>query len=182
MTKRQPTTVVFVDIVGSTELAASIGDERWAILLERYRRTFRRELAAAEGEEMDAAGDGLFAVFADAAAAVAFGCSVGRVVQPLGLRLRVGIHAGTCWIADDKCAGLDVNVGARIAGAAAPGEVLVSAPVQSRLAEDSRFVFRQRGEAELRGVPGHWSLYAAEIERRSFHDHDQGRGNRLPEP
>jgi class 3 adenylate cyclase len=98
--------VVFVDIVGSTELAAALGDEEWAVLLEQYQAVVRVALTNAGGEEMDMAGDGVFAVFADPASAVAFGCFTGRIVEPLGLRVRVGVHTGTCWVAGEKCSGL----------------------------------------------------------------------------
>lgn len=158
---RKLNTVVFVDIVGSTELAAALGDERWAGLLERFQAIVRRDLAEAGGEEMDTAGDGFFVVFADPASAVSFGCAVGPSVQPLGLRVRVGAHTGTCWVAGEKCSGVTVSIGARIAAAAEPDDVLVSADVQRRLAENPRFELRKRGEAELKGVPGRWALYSA---------------------
>ena len=159
--ERKATTIVFVDMVGSTELAATLGDERWASLLERYHGLVRGELAAAGGEEMDTAGDGVFAIFTDPARAVAFGCAVAERVQALGLRLRVGVHAGTCWVAGTKCTGLDVIIGARVAAVAEPGELLVSDAVRSRLVSADRFVFVERGEAELKGVPGRWPLSAA---------------------
>ncbi len=157
---RKLNTVVFVDIVGSTELAAALGDERWAELLERFQALVRGALADAGGEEMDTAGDGFFVVFADPGAAVSFGCVVGRVVEPLGVRVRVGIHTGTCWVAGEKCSGVTVSIGARIMAAAEPGDVLVSAEVQKRLADDARFDFRERGETELKGVLGVWALYS----------------------
>lgn len=178
--ERKATTVVFVDVVGSTALAAAIGDERWADLLERYQQLVRRELAAAGGEEMDTAGDGVFAIFDDPAAAMMFGCAVAKAVRGLCLQLRVGVHTGTCWVVGRKCAGLDVSIGARIAAAAAPGELLVSAAVRDRVAADGRFAFRARGDAELKGVPGRWPLYAAStapVERRLSHDGHQGRRN-----
>jgi class 3 adenylate cyclase len=161
-TKRQPTTVLFVDIVGSTDLAAEIGDERWALLLEEYQAVLRRELATWDGEEMDTAGDGLFAVFVDPAAAVGFGCSVRQAVERLGLRVRVGAHTGTCWVADEKCTGLDVSIGARVVDWAAPDEVLVSASVLERMPDRAGFAFHERGEFELKGVPGPRLLYAVE--------------------
>jgi class 3 adenylate cyclase len=157
---RKLNTVVFVDMVGSTELAAALGDKQWADLLEQYQAFIRSELANAGGEEMDTAGDGLFAVFADPGAAVSFGVSIGTIVEPLGLRVRVGIHTGTCWVAGAKCSGLTVSIGARIVAAAEPAEVLASAAVRGHLAGDVRFTFRERGEAELKGVPGRWSLYS----------------------
>jgi class 3 adenylate cyclase len=179
---RHPTTVLFVDIVGSTELAAEIGDERWAVLLERYQELFRRELAAAGGVEMDTAGDGLFATFVDAADAVSFACALRTVAQTFGLRLRAGAHTGTCWVAGDKCTGLDVNIGARIAAASAPDETLVSAPVRDRLAADPRFELRERGVTELQGVPGRWALYAVERKEEASDDHDQGSSRGVPQP
>jgi class 3 adenylate cyclase len=156
-------TVVLVDLVGSTQLAATLGDERWATLLERYLTVLRRELTTAGGEEMDTAGDGLFAVFPEPAAAVVFGCSIPATVAPLGLHVRVGVHTGTCWIAGEKCSGLAVNIGARIAARAEPDEVLVSAAVVEGLAGDARFGFRPRGRAKLKGVPGRWTLHAARL-------------------
>ena len=166
---RHPTTVLFVDVVGSTELLAEIGDGRWAVLVERFQELFRRELAAAGGEEMDTAGDGLFAIFDDVASALAFACSLRDLVWTLELRLRVGVHTGACWVAGDKCAGLDVNIGARIVNAAAPNEILVSAPVRERLLEKpGGFVFHERADLELKGVPGRWSVYAVDAEERRF--------------
>jgi class 3 adenylate cyclase len=162
MPARMLNTVVFVDIVESTSLAATIGDGPWAALLERFQELVRRELRSAGGDEMDNAGDGFFAVFSDAEASVSFGRSIVRAVEPLGLRVRVGIHTGTCWVAGEKCSGLAVNVGARIVAAAGPDEVLVSAQVKEQLAGDARFAFRGHGETELKGVPGLWSLYAVE--------------------
>ena len=161
-TNRQPTTVLFIDVVGSTDLAAGIGDERWAWLLEEYQALVRRELAAWGGQEMDTAGDGLFAVFADPAAALHFGCALRRAVLPLGMTVRVGAHTGTCWVAGEKCTGLDVSIGARLVGIAAADEMLVSSSVRERLYEEAGFGFKDRGEFELKGVPGPRRLFAAE--------------------
>ncbi len=158
---RRLNTVVFVDIVGSTELAAALGDEEWAELLEKYQAVVRLALANTRGEEMDTAGDGVFAVFTDPAAAVVFGCSIGRIVEPLGLRVRVGAHTGTCWVAGEKCSGLTVSIGARIVAHAERDDVLVSAAVRELLTGDTRFNFRERGQTELKGVPGRWTLYSA---------------------
>ena len=159
--ERRPITVVFVDLVDSTAVAAAIGDERWANLLERYHTLLRGELDYAGGEEMDTAGDGAFVVFDDPADAVAYGSAVVGGVQLLGLRLRAGAHTGSCWFVGRKCAGLDVSIGARIAAAAGPGELLVSEAVRNSLSEDERFAFRARGITELKGVPGRWPLYTA---------------------
>ena len=160
---RTLSTVVFLDVVGSTELAAALGDEQWAVLLELYHAVVRVALANTGGEEMDTAGDGVFAVFTEPTAAVAFGCSIGRIVDPLGLRVRVGVHTGTCWVAGEKCSGLTVSIGARIVARTEPDDVLVSVAVQERLMDDPRFDFEERGVAELKGVPGRWSLYSAGI-------------------
>ena len=160
MPTRTLNAVVFVDIVESTSTAATMGDKRWAELLEGFQTIVRGALRTAGGEEMDTAGDGLFAVFTDSAAAVSFGCSIGQAVEPLGLRVHVGIHIGTCWIAGKKCSGLAVNIGARIAAAAEPDEVLVTEAVAERLAGDPRFDFRKRGERELKGVPERRVLYS----------------------
>jgi len=160
VSNRSLNTVVFVDIVGSTELAAALGDEGWAELLERYHAVVRVVLENTGGEEMDTAGDGVFAVFADSAAALAFGCSIGGIVEPFGVQVRVGAHTGTCWVSGEKCSGLTVSIGARIVDRAAPDEVLVSAAVRERLAGDARFDFQERGDVELKGVPGRWALYS----------------------
>lgn len=164
---RMLNTVVFVDIVESTRLAARIGDGSWAELLERFQDIVRRELQRAGGDEMDNAGDGFFVLFADPGAAVSFGRSIVEAVEPLGLSVRVGVHTGTCWVAGEKCSGLTVNVGARIGASAEPGDVLVSAAVKEQLAGDHRFEFRARGEAELKGVPGLWSLYSVRSSLRA---------------
>jgi class 3 adenylate cyclase len=109
---------------------------------------------------MDTAGDSVYAVFDDPAAALVFGRSVLDEVHRLGLRLRVGVHTGGCWWVDRKCAGLDVSIGARIASEAAPDELLVSDAVRRGLAGDDRFAFHLCREAELKGVPGRWPLYS----------------------
>lgn len=165
---RKLNTVVFVDIVGSTELAAALGDEQWAELLEQYQAVVRVALANTGGEEMDTAGDGVFAVCTDPAAAVGFGCSIGRIVEPLGLRVRVGVHTGTCWVAGEKCSGLTVSIGARIVAHAEPDEVLVSAGLQQSLMDDPRFDFRERREAQLKGVPGRWTLFPCSAAARGL--------------
>lgn len=160
-------TVVFLDIVESTRLAARLGDGSWAELLERFQDVVRRQLQRAGGDEGDNAGDGFFAVFADPGSAVSFGRSIVRALEPLGLSVRVGVHTGTCWLAGEKCSGLTVNVGARIVAAAEPGEVLVSGAVKEQLADDPRFEFRDQGEIELKGVSGLWPLYSVRSSLRA---------------
>ena len=150
---------LFTDIVGSTEMAVAIGDVAWAELLERHHAVVRAELDRFGGEEMDTSGDGFFAVFPEPAAAVGAALGVIHSVRGLGLTLRAGVHTGDCRVADGKCTGLAIHIGARIAALAAPGEVLVSEPVRNESA--SAYDFTSRGVHELKGVPGRWPLFAA---------------------
>lgn len=151
---------LFTDIIGSTETAAALGDIAWAELLERHHAAVRSEIARFGGDEMDTSGDGFFAVFADPAAAVRAGLEIVDAVRKLGLAVRVGVHAGNCRVADGKCTGLAIHIGARIVALAAPEEVLVSDSV--RIGSESAYHFIERGVHELRGVPGTWQLFAVE--------------------
>ena len=150
---------LFTDIVGSTEKAVALGDCAWADLLERHHAAVRAELARFGGDEMDTSGDGFFAVFPEPDAAVRAGLAIVGAVRGLGLVTRVGIHAGDCRLADGKCTGLAIHIGARIVALASPGEVLVSDPVRIGAGPDVGFA--DRGVHELRGVPGTWPLFAA---------------------
>ena len=152
-------TVLFTDIVGSTERAAELGDRGWREVLERHHALVRRELTRFRGEEKDTAGDGFFATFDGPARAIRCAQSVAEQVRDLGLELRAGLHTGECELHDDKVAGIAVSIGARVAGLAQPGEVLVSSTVKDLVA-GSGIDFRDRGEHELKGVPGAWKLYA----------------------
>jgi len=152
------TASVFTDIVGSTEKAAELGDGRWAELLERHNALVRTEVSRFDGQEMDTSGDGFFAVFGEPADALDAAAGIRAAVDSLGLRIRIGIHIGDCWIADDKCTGLAVHIGARIAALAGPGEILVSQALKTAVEPD--YSFTDRGETELKGVPGRWHLYA----------------------
>jgi len=152
-------TVVFTDIVASTERTAELGDRSWRELLERHHALVRRELVRFRGEEKDTAGDGFFATFDGPARAIRCAQSVADQVQELGLELRAGLHTGECEVHDDKVAGIAVSIGARVAGLASPGEVLVSSTVKDLVA-GSGIEFRDRGEHDLKGVPGAWRLYA----------------------
>ena len=152
-------TVLFTDIVGSTERAAELGDRGWREVLERHHALVRRELARFRGEEKDTAGDGFFATFDGPARAIRCAQSVTEQIRELGLELRAGLHTGECELHDDKVAGIAVSIGARVAGLAQPGEVLVSSTVKDLVA-GSGIDFRDRGEHELKGVPGAWKLYA----------------------
>jgi class 3 adenylate cyclase len=151
---------LFTDIVGSTETAAALGDIAWAELLERHHAAVRAEIIRFGGDEMDTSGDGFFAIFPEPVAAVRAGLEIVDAVRKLGLAVRVGVHAGNCRIADGKCTGLAIHIGARIVALAARGQVLVSDSV--RIGSGSAYRFTDRGVHELRGVPGTWQLFAVE--------------------
>ena len=128
------TTVLFTDIVGSTERAAELGDRAWRDLLARHHASVRRELARFRGEELDTAGDGFFATFDGPARAIRCAQAIVAHVGELGLDLRAGLHTGECELHDGKLAGIAVSVGARVAAEAGPGEVLVSSTVKDLVA------------------------------------------------
>jgi class 3 adenylate cyclase len=153
-------TVMFTDLVGSTERAASLGDRGWRELLAAHHALVRRELSRFRGEERDTAGDGFFATFDGPARAIRAGHAIVAGVRNLGLELRVGIHVGECELHDEKPSGLAVSIGARVAAQARSGEVLVTSTVRDLVA-GSGFDFEERGDQELKGVPGTWRLYAA---------------------
>ena len=152
-------TVLFTDIVGSTERAAELGDRPWRDLLERHHALVRRELTRYRGEEKDTAGDGFFATFDGPARAIRCAQAVVEGVGELGLEVRAGVHTGECELHEGKVAGLAVVIGARVAAAAGGGEVLVSQTVKDLVA-GAGVEFEDRGERELKGVPGAWRLYS----------------------
>jgi class 3 adenylate cyclase len=152
-------TVLFTDIVGSTAKAAELGDRGWRELLEQHHSAIRSQLARYRGHELDTAGDGFFASFDGPARAVRCACAITDSVRQFGLELRAGLHTGECELIDGKIAGMTVNIGARVAAEAKPGEVLVSQTLKDLLA-GSGLTFTNRRTAELKGVPGHWPLYA----------------------
>jgi class 3 adenylate cyclase len=153
-------TLLFTDIVGSTERSAELGDRAWRELLERHHAVVRRELTRFRGEEQDTAGDGFFATFDGPARAIRCAQALVDGVSDLGVELRAGVHTGECELHDGKVAGLAVSIGARVAGAARPGEALVSQTVKDLVA-GTGLALQDRGERELKGVPGTWRLYAA---------------------
>jgi class 3 adenylate cyclase len=153
-------TVLFTDIVGSTERAVELGDRRWRELLSTHDTAVRHELERFRGREVDTAGDGFFATFDGPARAVRCAISISDAVRDLGIDVRAGIHTGECELDGPKVRGIAVHTGARVASLAAPGEVLVSKTVRD-LVSGSGLDFVDRGVHELKGVPGEWQLYAA---------------------
>jgi class 3 adenylate cyclase len=151
-------TVLFTDIVGSTERAVSLGDRRWRELIDEHHSRVRRELERFSGREIDTAGDGFFASFDGPARAIRAACAIRGSVQAVGIEIRAGLHTGECELMQDKIGGIAVNTGARVAGQAGPGEVLVSSTVRDLVA-GSGISFEDRGEHELKGV-GAWRLYS----------------------
>ena len=154
-------TILFVDIVGSTERASSLGDRAWRDLLERHHALVARELTRFRGRQLDAAGDGIFATFDGPARAVRCALAIRDAVRQLGLEVRAGLHTGECERIGDKVAGIAVHIGARVSTHAAPGEVLVSSTVRDLVA-GSGLRFAERGSQVLKGVSGTWQLFAAE--------------------
>ncbi len=155
------TTVLFTDIVGSTQRAAEVGDSGWRDLVGRHHALVRAQLDRFSGKEMDTAGDGFFATFDGPARAIRCACAITEGVRELELEVRAGLHTGECELIGDKVGGIAVNIGARVAAQAAPGQVLVSSTVKDLVA-GSGIRFAERGVAELKGVPGEWRLYAVE--------------------
>ena len=153
-------TVLFTDIVGSTELAGQLGDARWRALLERHDAFVGREVTRAGGAVVKSLGDGMFARFDSPARAIR---AARRIVtsaqEELGVEIRGGVHTGECEILDDDLGGMAVHIGARISAQAAGGEVLVSSAVRD-LVLGSPIEFEERGSHELKGVPGEWQLLA----------------------
>jgi class 3 adenylate cyclase len=153
-------TVLFTDIVGSTALQAGLGDCGWRDLLLAHNRLVRSALVRWNGVENDTAGDGFYATFDDAGHAVRCALDVVDDVQPLGIRIRAGLHRGDCELAEDKCSGLTVSIGARVAALADPSQALASEAVRVAV-HDEAVTFDVAGEVDLRGVPGRWQLFAA---------------------
>jgi pimeloyl-ACP methyl ester carboxylesterase len=153
-------TVLFTDIVGSTENAAKLGDRSWRDLLERHHASVRRELLRWRGREVDTAGDGFLATFDGPARAIRCGLAIASDARSLGLEVRAGVHTGECELLGEKVAGIAVHTGARVAAMAQGGEVLVSQTVKDLVA-GSGLELLERGEHEFKGVPGRWRVYAA---------------------
>jgi class 3 adenylate cyclase len=152
-------TVLFTDIVDSTARAAELGDAAWRDLIKSHHRLVRGELVRYRGEELDTAGDGFFAAFDGPGRAIECACAIRRSVRALGLEIRAGLHTGECERVDGKLGGIAVPTGARIASLAEAGEVLVSSTVKDLVA-GSGISFDDRGEHDLKGIPGAWRLYS----------------------
>jgi len=155
------TTIMFTDIVGSTERAAQLGDGRWRNLLDNHDTLVRHELERFGGLEVNTAGDGFVASFPSPSAAIACADALIDAIQVLNIEIRVGIHAGEVEVRGDDVAGMAVHIGARVAALAGPSEVLVSSTVRD-IVTGSRHRFADRGEHNLKGVPGQWRLCALE--------------------
>jgi pimeloyl-ACP methyl ester carboxylesterase len=157
-------TVLFTDIVGATERAVALGDQRWRELLDWHHAMVRRELVAFRGREIDTAGDGFPAAFDGPARAICAARAITEKVKLMDLEVRAGLHTGECEITGSKLAGIAVHIGARIAALAGPGEVLVSQTVKDLVA-GSGLEFEDRGMHALKGIPSEWHLYA--VDRRT---------------
>ncbi|MGH2630997.1 MAG: adenylate/guanylate cyclase domain-containing protein [Actinomycetota bacterium] len=152
-------TVLFTDIVGSTEQAAGLGDRTWNELLGRHHGAIRGLLGRFRGKEVDTAGDGFFATFDGPARAVRCAQSISGALRNMGLEMRAGVHTGEIELDGDDVRGIAVHIGARVAALAGPSEVLVSSTVKDHLVAGSGLVFEDAGEHELKGVPDRWRLY-----------------------
>jgi len=153
-------TVLFTDIVGSTERAAQLADADWADLLAAHNSRVRDQLERYAGREIDTTGDGFLAIFDGPARGVRCALALADAVRPLGLEIRAGLHTGEIELAGDDVRGLAVHIGARIAALAGAGEVLVSRTVKD-LVVGSGLTFQDRGSYRLKGVPDEWQLFAA---------------------
>jgi len=154
-------TVLFTDIVASTERVASRGDEAWRADLDRHDAMVRTQFQRFRGREVSAAGDGFFAVFDGPARAVRCAQAISEGAEAIGLGVRAGVHVGECEVRGDDLAGIAVHIGARVCALARPGEVLATSTVRDLVA-GSGITFTERGTRTLRGVPGEWRVLAAE--------------------
>jgi class 3 adenylate cyclase len=159
--KQVSATILFVDIVRSTEKAARLGDSRWAKIMAHYYAAVRKEIKTLRGKEVVTTGDGLLATFKAPAAAVGCATAIREAVRTLGLEIRVGLHAGDYKVGGPDVSGLAFHIGARVAAKARAGEVLVSSAVKD-LMLPSQIRFKDRGSHQLKGVPKRWRLYRVE--------------------
>jgi class 3 adenylate cyclase len=152
-------TVLFTDIVGSTDEAARLGDRRWRDLLQDHNAVIRRELERFRGREVQALGDGFLATFDGPARAIRSARAISEAVRRLGIDVRAGLHTGEIELLGEDIGGIAVHIGARVSAKAGPGEVLVSSTVKDLVA-GSGIEFEDRGRHALKGVPGEWQLFA----------------------
>ncbi len=160
-TERVLATVLFTDIVGSTEHAVTLGDRAWRDLLDRHHAVVRAELARHRGREVATTGDGFLATFDGPARAIRCAAAVRDAVASLGLAIRAGVHTGECERVDDTIAGIAVHTGARVMATAGAGEIVVSSTVRDLVA-GSGLGFRDHGKHTLRGIPGEWQLFTVQ--------------------
>jgi len=153
------TTVVFTDIVGSTARAAALGDQRWRSLLDAHDRTVRDQIRRFRGRVINTTGDGFVASFDGPARAIRCAQAISQAAMKLGIELRIGLHTGECEVRGDNLGGLAVHIAARVGSLAGPGEIVVSGTLKD-LVVGSGIDFVDRGEHELKGVPGSWKLFA----------------------
>jgi class 3 adenylate cyclase/streptogramin lyase len=159
--ERRLLTVLFTDIVGSTDLAVEMGDARWRELVARHHALVRGELKRFGGREIDTAGDGFFATFDRPAQAIRCAAAVVEAVRQIGIEVRAGLHLGEVEVAGKNVGGVAVHTGARVLAVADPGDVLVTATLRE-LVSGSGLEFTDRGQHALKGVPGTWQLYGLE--------------------
>jgi class 3 adenylate cyclase len=156
---RQLATVLFTDVVGSTEQVAHLGDRRWRELLATHDDLVRGELERFRGQAVKSTGDGVLATFDGPGRAIRCACAIRDAVRSLGIEVRVGLHTGEIELTGDDIAGVAVHIGARVSALAGASEVLVSSTVRDLVA-GSGIEFEDRGDHQLKGVPGNWRLYA----------------------
>jgi class 3 adenylate cyclase len=157
--KRFLATVLFTDIVGSTDIATELGDRRWRELLGRHHALIRRELKRHGGREIDTAGDGFFATFDAPADGIRCACAASEGVHDLGIDIRAGIHVGECEVMGRKVGGIAVHTAARVLSAAGPGDVLATSTAKDLVAGGG-IGFEDRGTHQLKGIQGEWQLYS----------------------
>jgi adenylate cyclase len=157
--RRFVATMLFTDIVGSTDLAVRLGDRQWQALVSSHHAAIRRELRRFNGREVDTAGDGFFATFEQPTQALRAAEAIAAAVAELGVAIRVGLHAGEAEAGDEKVRGIAVHIASRVMSAAQPGEVLLSGTLRDLVA-GSGFEFSDRGLHGLKGLPGEWHLWA----------------------
>jgi class 3 adenylate cyclase len=154
-------TILFVDIVRSTEKAARLGDSRWTQVMSHYYAAVRKELKSLRGKEVVTTGDGMLATFKAPVAAIRCAAAIHEAVRTLGLEIRVGLHVGEYKVSGAEVVGLAFHIGARVAAKARAGEVLVSSAVKDLMSQ-SGIRFKDRGVHQLKGVPKRWRLYRVE--------------------